>query len=233
MGTTMKLNSKTAVATNRVLLVPYEGHHVSKYHSWMTDPALQAATASEPLSLEEEYKNQRSWRNSADKLTFIRMNTLDLDSMSRLTGDVNFFLHPWDAEGGQEGWLVGEIDVMVADPDFRNQGMGKAAVMALLVYIQVQMGFILEEYVMSKQADGVSGASLKAFFVKIKEGNVASRKLFERLGFRQEGQKNYFGEYKMVMPLDELQKQPWWDNALADWIQIPYGGLRDQLKFSD
>ncbi|KAA8636453.1 hypothetical protein SMACR_02610 [Sordaria macrospora] len=33
--------------------------------------AIQAATASEPLTLEEEYENQQSWRSSHDKLTFI------------------------------------------------------------------------------------------------------------------------------------------------------------------
>ncbi|KPI85819.1 hypothetical protein ABL78_5123 [Leptomonas seymouri] len=37
----------------------------------MCDPALLAATESEPLSLEEEYENQHSWLQSTDKLTFI------------------------------------------------------------------------------------------------------------------------------------------------------------------
>jgi hypothetical protein len=44
---------------------------VDTYHGWMADPALQAATASEPLTLEEEYAMQRTWLEDEDKCTFI------------------------------------------------------------------------------------------------------------------------------------------------------------------
>ncbi|KAH9878339.1 hypothetical protein IAQ61_001610 [Plenodomus lingam] len=67
----MKLNKNTALLTPRTLLVPYSPHHVPTYHTWMQSPSLQQLTASEPLSLEEEYAMQRSWREDGDKLTFI------------------------------------------------------------------------------------------------------------------------------------------------------------------
>ncbi|KAI5293156.1 hypothetical protein KEM52_005786 [Ascosphaera acerosa] len=67
----MLINEKTAISSSRVLLVPYEKHHVARYHEWMQDPEIQEATASEPLSVEEEYAMQASWRQDADKLTFI------------------------------------------------------------------------------------------------------------------------------------------------------------------
>ena len=70
-----------------MLLVPYSAHHVPKYHEWMKDPVgavssryryeshdqqeIQLATASEPLTLDQEYAMQQSWRADADKLTFI------------------------------------------------------------------------------------------------------------------------------------------------------------------
>jgi len=53
------------------VLVPYRPQHVPRYHEWMRDPALLEATASEPLSLEEEYEMQSSWKDDDRKCTFI------------------------------------------------------------------------------------------------------------------------------------------------------------------
>ncbi|PVH78209.1 hypothetical protein DL98DRAFT_656276 [Cadophora sp. DSE1049] len=60
-----------SISTSSILLVPYEASHVPTYHEWMKDEQIQAETASEPLTLEEEYAMQLSWRTDADKLTFI------------------------------------------------------------------------------------------------------------------------------------------------------------------
>lgn len=67
----MRLNANTILEGEGVVLVPYRREHVVLYHTWMQDPVLQEATASEPLTLEQEYEMQASWARDEDKLTFI------------------------------------------------------------------------------------------------------------------------------------------------------------------
>lgn len=67
----MKTNQNIKIIGNTVILVPYEAKHVEKYHSWMESKELQKLTASERLSLQQEYNMQRSWREAEDsKLLF-------------------------------------------------------------------------------------------------------------------------------------------------------------------
>jgi len=67
----MRLNYNTVLVGSKVVLIPYLEHHVEKYHAWMEDEALLDATASERLSLEDEYKMQVTWREDPRKLTWI------------------------------------------------------------------------------------------------------------------------------------------------------------------
>ena len=74
----MKLNENIALYGELVALVPYKCHHVLKYNSWMQEEELQILTASEPLSLKEEYEMQETWHKDEKKLTFI---ILDIKKM--------------------------------------------------------------------------------------------------------------------------------------------------------
>ncbi|KAL2290419.1 hypothetical protein FJTKL_15529 [Diaporthe vaccinii] len=222
----MRINENIAISSpGRVLLVPYDRHHVPRYHTWMADPAIQEATASEPLTMEEEYENQQSWRESQDKLTFILCKPVatsdipissvqagDVDSPDKMIGDINFFLYPWDdeaeddgagANGTPPGYCVGEIDIMVASQNDRGKGLGKAAVSTLMHYIWSNRAAILREYQAAAQPE------LKFLMAKIKATNVHSIALFKSLGFEQEGGVNYFGEVKLVLEdLDRLATPP-------------------------
>lgn len=55
----MRENINTVLLGPSSVLVPYAQHHVPKYHEWMEDPELRMLTASERLTLQEEYNMQR------------------------------------------------------------------------------------------------------------------------------------------------------------------------------
>lgn len=99
----MHINASTCIRAGPVVLVPYCPHHVEKYHTWMQSEELLELTASEPLSLDEEYAMQRSWREDDDKCTFILLDAEHLpptghawsfeQEIAAMVGDVNVFLN--------------------------------------------------------------------------------------------------------------------------------------------
>jgi RimJ/RimL family protein N-acetyltransferase len=174
----MRLNASTTLSTSKLLLVPYSKHHVPTYHTWMQDPDLREATASEPLSLDEEYDMQRFWREDRDKLTFIICQPLDNtangetttvikpgvhDGPENMIGDINLFL--FDSEEDEEDdapsahdtqeqrSVIGELELMIASPTHRRQGYGRAALEAFLAYISGHWDEISQEYSSSDDAN--------------------------------------------------------------------------------
>ena len=45
----------------RCILIPYRAEHVPTYHEWMQQQQMLDLTASERMTLEQEYSNQQSW----------------------------------------------------------------------------------------------------------------------------------------------------------------------------
>lgn len=188
------------------------------------------------MTIEEEYENQQSWRTSPDKLTFIICEpiateppTLTItakkeDADEHMVGDVNFFFYPDEEDGddAESDALIGEVDVMIAAKKHRGKGYGEAAVRSLLLYIQTHLDDILQEY-----AQGGSKKALRALMVKIQEGNQGSRGLFTKLGFRQVGEVNYFGEVKLMLDWEGGVKgrDESWVAAGAEYKEMPYQGL--------
>ena len=146
---------------------------MSKYHVWMQDPQLLLMTASEPLTIEEEYAMQRSWKDDADKCTFIVLSNCSSSRASRrfddsseeeasvtdeirsMVGDVNLFLND------PEDRTVAEIDVMIAEPGSRRQGLGEETVSLMMGY-------------------GADRLGVRLFVAKIHETNAASLHLFRK-----------------------------------------------------
>lgn len=205
----MLLNANLALCTSKVVLVPYSSHHVPKYHEWMKDPDIQQATASEPLTIEEEYDMQRSWRLDADKLTFIAgVPTTPLHNIQSLkgqedydmVGDVNLFISTDQHDSEDSEVLVGELELMIAEKTQQGKGLGKAVLVTFLQFVVEHEGRIVDEY----RGDKQSNQAQKFDYLRVKIGkeNGRSLRLFAGLGFTQVGEANYFGEVELRRTLD-------------------------------
>ncbi|XP_049716931.1 alpha/beta-tubulin-N-acetyltransferase 9 isoform X1 [Elephas maximus indicus] len=184
----MLLNQNTLLLGKKVVLVPYTSEHVPRYHEWMKSEELQRLTASEPLTLEQEYTMQRSWREDADKCTFILLDAEKWQAQpgtteeSCMAGDVNLFLtDPGDP-------TVGEIEVMIAEPSCRGRGFGTEAVLMMMSY-------------------GVTKLGLTKFEAKIGQGNEPSFRLFQKLHFEQVAVSSVFQEATLRLAVSEPVRQ--------------------------
>ena len=181
----MKANYNLAIIGDLVTLVPYRKHHVERYHSWMSSNELLEATASEPLSLEEEYEMQRSWRDDEKKCTFIilRGGQKDedvnfQDEGVRMLGDVNLFLNDYD------DLLNAEIEIMIAESKARRKGFAKEALKLMMAY-------------------AFETLHLHRLYAKISVVNKASINLFKSLGYRETNYVEAFKEYEYAFDCRE------------------------------
>ncbi|KAL9112396.1 MAG: hypothetical protein Q9227_003238 [Pyrenula ochraceoflavens] len=193
---------------------------------------IQEATASEPLTLEQEYSMQKSWRHDSDKLTFIVCHPLQKinhsavvktgidDTASTMVGDVNLFLSkPEDVvENGKDVGVVGELELMIAERDEQRKGYGRVALITFLHFIQRHEHTVLMEF--SK------GASHFTYFrAKIGQENHRSLGLFEGLGFVKTSEEpNYFGEWELRRKgfqretLQEMMER----HGIEAYCELPY-----------
>ena len=168
----MRDNEKVRLVGSAVELVPYERIFVERYHQWMQDAFLLDMTASEPLTIEQEYEMQTSWREDPDKCTFILLSKKNEsgevgdDEVNRMIGDVNLFVsqrfYEWVGEDQVEREEKNaEVDIMVAEKTSRGRGIGVEAVKLMLWY-------------------GARHLEISRFFAKINKSNEPSIKLFRR-----------------------------------------------------
>ncbi|CAB4054298.1 unnamed protein product [Lepeophtheirus salmonis] len=102
----MKLNARTKIIGEKVVLVPYDESHVPTYHEWMKDPEILDLTGSEPLTIEQEYEMVKTWRESEDKLTFIICEREPI----KMIGDTNVYFGTDD-----DDLKFGEVEIMIAE----------------------------------------------------------------------------------------------------------------------
>ncbi|KAM4524105.1 alpha/beta-tubulin-N-acetyltransferase 9 isoform 1-T1 [Odontesthes bonariensis] len=179
----MKINENTLLEGHRVVLVPYNAEHVPRYHEWMKSPELQQLTASEPLTLEQEYDMQRSWREDNDKCTFIILDKQRWADASNeeeqcMVGDVNIFLtDPTDPS-------LAELEIMIAEPSHRGKGIGKQVTRMMMCY-------------------GVTKLGVRKFQAKIGVDNQLSVAMFKKLHFQEVSVCKVFKEVTLELTVDE------------------------------
>ncbi|RUS35186.1 hypothetical protein BC938DRAFT_474394 [Jimgerdemannia flammicorona] len=169
-------------------------------------------TASEPLTLEEEFEMQRTWHTDDDKCTFIvlaRPPNLATDELTvsaikahaKMIGDVNLFLnHPDDDRS------FAEIEIMIAEEAYRRGGRGSEA-------LKIMMGYALTRL------------DIATFQAKISYTNMPSVDLFTRgLGFTQISESEVFQErtfeWSLKVPEEGEKVKEVRDEVLRGWGQV-------------
>ncbi|KAJ6501916.1 N-acetyltransferase 9-like protein [Mycena sanguinolenta] len=181
----------------------------------MQDPELRELTASEPLTLEEEYEMQRKWQLDEDKLTFIICDRGDSDPLEpqllnprdprvsalRMIGDVNIFLHgspSQDTHPDEEDEFYAEAEIMIAEREYRRKGFALEALQLMLGYATASSK---GPFLCENPPDTLKGSPLPvpptSLLARIFESNVPSIRLFEKLGFHITKRVEVFGEVEM------------------------------------
>ncbi|XP_031620383.1 N-acetyltransferase 9-like protein [Contarinia nasturtii] len=194
----MRENADIKIIGANVILIPYETKHVQKYHKWMCDPELLKLTASEPLTLDQEYDMQETWRHDEDKCTFLVLEKeiyeRTTDEIGALIGDTNlflnqdYFLSDFDNECAQQDLnnetIIAEAEIMIAEPEARGKGLGNEAILLMLKYGQSELG-------------------VQEFVSKIGYENIASQNLFTKLKFEEQSRSDVFQEVAFKRTVDE------------------------------
>ena len=200
------------LAFPKVLLVPYRPEHVERYHAWMQDPDLLTATASEPLTLDEEYEMQESWHDDPHKctcillsvarlcLTFPELSTVlvDHDDDRRwnewLSRHPNFLSQSLDA-------MIGDVNLFLSEynttDDDGASSLRQAEVDVMIAEPAARRQGCAREACGAMLCYGATQLGVSRYYCKIHADNTASRTLFEnKLHFRQCNYAECFQEYE-------------------------------------
>ncbi|KAL6529859.1 hypothetical protein OROGR_015482 [Orobanche gracilis] len=215
---------KMSLEGERVVLVPYMKEHVPKYHIWMQDPTILQATASELLTLDQEYEMQLSWVQDPLKQTFI---VLDKELVAgdfihgqshteAMVGDVNVFMN--DVYDPQ----VAEVEIMIAEQKsllckWKDAYLSIKNQLTVAEYCGLETSHmditlvrskgLANESVLLMMAYAVKNFGIHTFRAKIGESNEASLNLFKKLGFKEIACSDIFKEITLELPITEHKRE--------------------------
>ncbi|KAI0219439.1 N-acetyltransferase 9-like protein [Lamellibrachia satsuma] len=155
-----------------------------RYHGWMKNEELQQLTASEPLTLDEEFAMQCSWCEDEQKCTFIILDARKFknnkeNEIESMVGDVNLFFNDIDDKHSAE------VEIMIAEKESQGQGFGKEALLSMMDY-------------------GVTCLGVKRFTAKIGYTNKRSLQMFHKLSFTEVCRSDIFEEVTLELNITQV-----------------------------
>ncbi|GAA5857177.1 hypothetical protein JCM8547_009355 [Rhodosporidiobolus lusitaniae] len=220
----MRLNAATTLVNDRLVLRPYRRWHVPQYNQWMQSEELREATASEPLSLEEEYEMQQSWCLDDDKLTFI-VHLRDPSATSpsahpaaflaahndsrTMIGDVNLFLHDASPPPSPSSPSSSQTPPPPPAPAPRRAEMEIMFPPSSLFPPRSGLALLTLQLFLSYSSRTLN-LPPSAYFARVGFDNVPSLGLFKKLGFEEGKRVEVFREVEMRwIGNEEREGWPW------------------------
>ncbi|KAL2744128.1 N-acetyltransferase 9-like protein [Vespula maculifrons] len=209
----MKKNKSTRIIGQNVILVPYKEKHVTRYHEWMKSPELQYLTASEPLTLAEEYEMQKDWLLDEKKCTFIILDKSIFEStgdeIAAMIGDTNLFFNDMECK------YTAEAEIMIAEKEYRHKRRGWEAILLMLRYEEISIILFYSIYITSLNKIvtfvGIDVLNIKRYRVKIMIVNEKSINMFRKLNFHEVERSEIFQEITMENNINQEWK---------DWLYL-------------
>eukprot|EP01054_Gregarina_sp_Poly1_P009818 Gregarina_sp_Poly_1__9817@NODE_629_length_7064_cov_625_434043_g482_i0_p5_GENE_NODE_629_length_7064_cov_625_434043_g482_i0NODE_629_length_7064_cov_625_434043_g482_i0_p5_ORF_typecomplete_len131_score20_20Acetyltransf_3/PF13302_7/6_1e20Acetyltransf_4/PF13420_7/4_3e08FR47/PF08445_10/3_4e07Acetyltransf_8/PF13523_6/9_4e07Acetyltransf_1/PF00583_25/5e06Acetyltransf_10/PF13673_7/1_9e05Acetyltransf_7/PF13508_7/0_017Gly_acyl_tr_C/PF08444_10/0_12_NODE_629_length_7064_cov_625_434043_g482_i064626854 len=121
---------------------------------------------------------QQRWNEDLDKFNFL----IDSRTSQKTIGDIGLFFAPDYEKGSGFVYSVGEISMMIAEPNARHLGFGSEAFLLMATWAKATFG-------------------TQRILAKIKNENIPSRRFFMKLGFKEVSRSHYFQEISMELEL--------------------------------
>ncbi|CCM02707.1 uncharacterized protein FIBRA_04813 [Fibroporia radiculosa] len=254
----MRCNENTIIVDKDVVLVPYRPEHVAKYHEWMTSAELRELTASEPLTLEEEYEMQQKWQTDEDTdSAWPTNNDPDLPlhaSPIRKHPELTFIIlaRPRDADDpsapstlthadGDDNLdihslpMVGDVNLFLKgtpeDEDFEAEAEVMIAEPAFRRRgLALAALELMLSYATSPSAPAPLPVPRERLVARIAETNEPSVRLFERLGFAVTRRVEVFQELEMRWGAKEGAHVERWREGVTRTLQLRnFTSVREML----